>query len=174
MCIYSYTYVCASAYKSRTRRCAGSLKGFSGFAFPRRICAIAITCRIRAGHRVSAIPINAIRVRLCFAITILYSYTIHIRDPRSRFPTRFTFAIRVGHRILAIPFSHSRDPILALRNRLFDLDSPHDSHSLFAHSPHSGQAVAVRTEIRSRTPSPTLSHHDRSDTKRSDIDSCYW
>ena len=103
MCIYTYIYVCASAYKSRTRRCAGSLKGFSGFAFSRRICAIAITCRIRAGHRVSAIPINAIRVRLCFVIMILHSYTIHIRDPRSRFST---IHIRDSP-ILAIPSSHS-------------------------------------------------------------------
>ena len=114
MCIYSYKYVCASAYKSRTRRCAGSLKGFSGIAFSRRICAIAITCRIRAGHRVSAIPISAIRVRL-----------------RSRFSTRtqFTFAI---HDFAILAISHSRDPILAIRIRPHDHDSPHDSHSLFA------------------------------------------
>jgi hypothetical protein len=138
-CIYIYTYICVyirinmfvlrvAHIKAVLVRGAalGLWKGLLDSHFPRRICAIAITCRIRAGHRVSAIPISAIRVRLW-----------------SRFSTRTRFTF-------AIPFSHSRDPILAIRIRPHDLDSPHDSHSLFAHSPHSGQAVAVRTEIRSR------------------------
>jgi hypothetical protein len=155
--------------KSRTRRCAGSLKGFSGFAFSRRICAIAITCRIRAGHRVSAIPINAIRVRLCFVIMILHSYTIHIRDPRSRFST---IHIRDSP-ILAFSRSHPRTPQSPFRSRF----ATRFTFAIRAFASfRTGCHVAVRTEIRSRTrtPSPTPSHHDRSDTKRSDFDSYYW
>jgi hypothetical protein len=110
MCIYSYKFVCASAYISRTRRRAGSLKGFPGFAFSRRICAIAITCRIRAGHRVSATPISAIRVRL-----------------RSRFSTRtrFTFATRDHD---SQHDSHSRSAITIL-NTIHIRDSRRPSHS---------------------------------------------
>jgi hypothetical protein len=110
MCIYSYKFVCASAYISRTRRRAGSLKGFPGFAFSRRICAIAITCRIRAGHRVSATPISAIRVRLRSRFSTRTRFTFAIRDhnPQHDSHSRSTSAIAFSHsRILAIPSSQS-------------------------------------------------------------------